>query len=163
MPPRIPLHPTLVRAAAPGAVSAVRPISSSSVRRAVPVNEDDPDGLNVDKDKEAADEFKTWLKGPGQNFKKPLYNEMNYVSSYDFKTWQRKGVDKDRMNNPFSLNPAFRSFPVLSDTLREAIYTRVVKKGRTVRSVSAELNVNMDRVAAVVRLKSIEKTWIEQV
>lgn len=107
------------------------------------------------------EEFEEWLRGPGLNFKKPLFNEMNYVSSYDTKTWKRK-ENVTKMHQPFPLNPAFRSFPVLSEELKDQIYARV-KGGKSVRIVSAELGVSMERVAAVVRLKEIEKRWIKEV
>ena len=64
---------------------------------------------------------------------------------------------------PFPLNKNFRSEPVLSEELKEEIYQRIVVKGSTVRIVSAELGVEMNRVGAVVRLKSVEKQWLEQV
>ena len=64
---------------------------------------------------------------------------------------------------PFPLNKQFRSEAVLSEELKEEIYNRIIVKGSTVRLVSAELGVEMKRVGAVVRLKSVEKQWIEKV
>ena len=64
---------------------------------------------------------------------------------------------------PFPLNPQFRSQAVLDEALREEIYARVQLQGKSVRTVSAELSVAMDRVAAVVRLKSVEKEWTKKV
>lgn len=64
---------------------------------------------------------------------------------------------------PFPLNRQFKSQPVLSDALRDEIYRRIVEEGQSVQVVSAELEVEMRRVGAVVRLKSVEKQWIEQV
>ena len=64
---------------------------------------------------------------------------------------------------PFPLNKHFRSEAVLSEELKEEIYNRVMVKGSTVRLVSAELGVEMRRVGAVVRLKSVEKQWIKKV
>jgi hypothetical protein len=60
---------------------------------------------------------------------------------------------------PFPLNRTFISQPVLSDELREEIWLRIMKDGKTVRDVSAELGVEMRRVGAVVRLKEVEKEW----
>jgi hypothetical protein len=60
---------------------------------------------------------------------------------------------------PFPLNRTFISQPVLSDELREEIWSRIMKEGKTVREVSAELGVEMRRVGAVVRLKEVEKEW----
>ncbi|KAI8938485.1 hypothetical protein NX059_004377 [Plenodomus lindquistii] len=63
---------------------------------------------------------------------------------------------------PFPLNPYFRSQPVLSEDLREAIYQRVKKDGATVSLASVEFGVSNERVGAVVRLKQMEKEWIAQ-
>lgn len=64
---------------------------------------------------------------------------------------------------PFAQNRQFRSQPVLSEEFKDEIYRRVVVLKTSVRSVSAILNVEMSRVGAVVRLKSVEKQWVEQV
>jgi hypothetical protein len=64
---------------------------------------------------------------------------------------------RDRV--PFPLNKYFVSQPVLSDELREEIWSRIMKDGKSVREVSAELKVEMSRVGAVVRLKEVEKEW----
>lgn len=64
---------------------------------------------------------------------------------------------------PFPLNEYFRSQPVLSEELREAIYNRVKKDGATVSLASVEFGVSNERVGAVVRLKQMEKEWIAQV
>lgn len=64
---------------------------------------------------------------------------------------------------PFPLNKFFRSQPVLSEELREAIYQSVVKEERTVALASVMYGVSNERVGAVVRLKQIEKEWIAQV
>jgi hypothetical protein len=64
---------------------------------------------------------------------------------------------------PFPLNQYFRSQPVLSEDLREAIYQRVKKDSATVSLASVEFGVSNERVGAVVRLKQMEKEWIAQV
>ena len=64
---------------------------------------------------------------------------------------------------PFPMNRQFRSQPVLSEEFREEIWKRVVVQGQSIRFVSTELNVEMSRVGAVVRLKSVEKQWQQQV
>ncbi|KAF3045206.1 hypothetical protein E8E12_010698 [Didymella heteroderae] len=63
---------------------------------------------------------------------------------------------------PFPLNQYFRSQPVLSEDLREAIYQRVKRDGATVSLASVEFGVSNERVGAVVRLKQMEKEWIAQ-
>lgn len=64
---------------------------------------------------------------------------------------------------PFPANKFFRSQPVLSEDLREAIYQRVKRDGATVALASVEFGVSNERVGAVVRLKQMEKEWIAQV
>lgn len=63
---------------------------------------------------------------------------------------------------PFPMNHHFRSQPVLSEDLREAIYQRVKRDGATVALASVEFGVSNERVGAVVRLKQLEKEWIAQ-
>ncbi|KZM23481.1 uncharacterized protein EKO05_0000256 [Ascochyta rabiei] len=63
---------------------------------------------------------------------------------------------------PFPLNQYFRSQPVLSEDLREAIYQRVKRDGATVSLASVEFGVSNERVGAVVRLKQMEKEWVAQ-
>lgn len=62
-------------------------------------------------------------------------------------------------DQPFPLNPQFRSQPVLSEESRQMIYDKVTVKGESLKAVSAELGVDVRRVAAVVRLKAVEKQW----
>lgn len=64
---------------------------------------------------------------------------------------------------PYPLNHNFRSQSVLSEGMREQIYTRIVEQGHSVTMVSTDLGVDMRRVAAVVRLKAIERDWVAQV
>ena len=64
---------------------------------------------------------------------------------------------------PFPMNRSFRSQAVLSEELKDAIWKRVMGEGKSVRDVSAALGVEMRRVAAVVRLKAVEKEWEKQV
>ena len=64
---------------------------------------------------------------------------------------------------PFPMNRQFRSQAVLSEELKDEIYHRVVTLGKGVKPVSAELGVEMSRIGAVVRLKSVEKEWVKQV
>lgn len=60
---------------------------------------------------------------------------------------------------PFPSNPLFVSEPVLSEHSREEIWRKVVQEGEAIKSVSANFGVDMRRVAAVVRLKEVEKAW----
>ncbi|KAF4965702.1 hypothetical protein FZEAL_10735 [Fusarium zealandicum] len=64
------------------------------------------------------------------------------------------------LDQPFPLNPLFRSQPVLDDTTRELIYEKVTRRGDSLKAVSAEMHIDVRRVAAVVRLKEVEKQWV---
>ena len=64
---------------------------------------------------------------------------------------------------PFPMNRQFRSQRVLSEELKDAIYERIMERGSIVQNVSAALSVEMNRVAAVVRLKAVEKQWEKEV
>ncbi len=64
---------------------------------------------------------------------------------------------------PFPQNQYFFSESVISEAVRETIWKKVMKDGKSVREVSVELGIEMRRVAAVVRLQEIEKEWIRKV
>lgn len=64
---------------------------------------------------------------------------------------------------PFPRNRHFKSQPVLSEEMKDEIWHQVVDLKKSVRTVSVDLNVEMSRVGAVVRLKAVEKQWVEQV
>jgi hypothetical protein len=64
---------------------------------------------------------------------------------------------------PYPLNTDFRSQSVLSEELREEIYKKIVAEKVDLSIVSALYGVDMRRVAAVVRLKTIEKNWVSEV
>lgn len=64
---------------------------------------------------------------------------------------------------PFPQNRQFRSQPVLSEEFKDEIWHQVVDLKKSVRAVSMDLNVEMSRVGAVVRLKAVEKQWVQQV
>ncbi|WPH03178.1 Hypothetical protein R9X50_00605400 [Acrodontium crateriforme] len=63
---------------------------------------------------------------------------------------------------PYPMNEHFRSQSVLSEELREQIYQQVAVVGLGVDTVASSFGVDMRRVAAVVRLKTIEKQWVGQ-
>lgn len=62
-----------------------------------------------------------------------------------------------KAREPFPLNPDFKSEAILSEELRLEIWKRVQVYDQSVRQVSADLNVEMRRVGAVVRLVEVEK------
>ena len=64
---------------------------------------------------------------------------------------------------PFPMNRLFRSQAVLSEELRDEIFRLWKEEGKTVRRISADMQVEMRRVGAVLRLKSVEEEWKNQV
>lgn len=64
---------------------------------------------------------------------------------------------------PYPQNAQFMSQPVLSVELRDEIFRRVKDEGLDVRTVSTQLGVAIERVGAVVRLKTVEEEWLKQV
>lgn len=66
-------------------------------------------------------------------------------------------------DQPFPNNPLFRSQSVLSDEMRNIIHRKVMVEGNPMKSVSEEMGVDVRRVAAVVRLKEVEKQWAKDV
>lgn len=95
-----------------------------------------------------------WLNTAGATYKNHVAGETNYLEN----PRSRGGPPK-----PFPNNENYTSEAVLSEELRNEIYTRVVKKKRSVRAVSAELGVEMKRIAAVVRLVELENRQKAQV
>lgn len=77
----------------------------------------------------------------------------------------RNGIPKERQSDlrPYPLNQNFSSQPVLSEELRNRIYEMVVEENFDLKSVSAAFGVDIRRVAAVARLKTIEKKWVSEV
>ncbi|KAL2180689.1 mitochondrial 37S ribosomal protein mS45 [Thermothelomyces heterothallicus CBS 202.75] len=99
--------------------------------------------------------FNEWMEGYGKQFKEPRWGEPNYISRIvTFSDFRQVSPDQ-----PFPNNPNFRSEPVLSERARELIWNAVMVKGMPLKAVSAQYHVDMRRVAAVVRMKEIEKRW----
>lgn len=114
-------------------------------------------------------------------FRHPVPNSTNYINAYDQygglirakglkpsrdrSRQQEQEIPKESLDDmmPYPMNRNFRSQHVLSEELRDEIYKRVVERGEDVRSVSASLQVEMGRVGAVVRLKTLEEDWVKEV
>lgn len=123
-----------------------------------------------------------WLATKGKVFRDPP-KAPNYLGAYDINGRPITSVNEEKSDNanndrkddgrpqqlsgsnlmPFPKNRTFRSQAVTSDDLREAVWSKVMKDGLSVSHVSAELGVEMNRVGAIVRLKEIEKEWVEKV
>ncbi|KAJ4386131.1 hypothetical protein N0V93_009023 [Gnomoniopsis smithogilvyi] len=91
--------------------------------------------------------FYQWQKKRGKSLAQHRPGKLNYISSGDNGTI------------PFPSNKFFQSQPVLSEASRELIHRRVSMDDEPIKVVSADLGVDHRRVAAVVRMKEIEKDW----
>lgn len=108
-----------------------------------------------------------WLDGPGENFRYPLPGSTNYLSAYDrrgrlFRDAATEPVSDNDLR-PFPLNKHFISESVLSEPLRQEVWRRVQVEGKSVRTVSVELGIEMRRVGAVVRLVELERQMRNEV
>ncbi|KAK0717239.1 eukaryotic mitochondrial regulator protein-domain-containing protein [Lasiosphaeria miniovina] len=103
-----------------------------------------------------------WLRGQGKKFKTAPDPDQpgpdgdtargngggpNYVGSFDG-------------TQVFRNNKLFKSEPVLSEKARDAIFSAVVEDQLPLKAVSQKFGVDMRRIAAVVRMRSIERNWI---
>jgi hypothetical protein len=133
-----------------------------------------------------------WLDKQGENFVEPLEGSTNYLNAYDNQGRLKRGagpaaddvgskdgkapggrkrasedppLPPESRNDfrPFPINPDFISQSVTSEELREAVWSKVMRDGMSVKAVSASMGVEMSRVGAIVRLKEIEKDWLSQV
>jgi len=90
-----------------------------------------------------------WLNRHGKRFEGQPKHPSNYLGPLP--------------NQPFPMNPLFRSQPVLNEEVREQIWHNVIVMKESLKAVSAVFNVDVRRVAAVVRMKEIEKMWQAEV
>lgn len=98
-----------------------------------------------------------WLNSKGAAYKHHIPGQTNYLPGF------REESGEGGSKHPFPSNRAFVSESVLSEELRNKVYDRVALHKASVRAVSAELGIDMRRVAAVVRLVELEKRQREQV
>ena len=99
---------------------------------------------------------------------KPRFDNSNAPKSADSKALEDAAVDDSSgdasMPRPvFPQNINFYSESILSEQLRMEVHKRVQIDKQSVRQVSAELNIDMRRVGAVVRLVEIEQRMRAQV
>lgn len=118
----------------------------------------------------------------GKNFRDPLPGSTNYLGAYNMNGELKRANNRDDSSEgtstkenkplpreqdsdlvPFPQNRAFRSERVVNEAMREDIWEKVMKDGQSVKTVSAQLGVEMSRVGAIVRLKEIEKEWVRRV
>ncbi|KAI0600695.1 eukaryotic mitochondrial regulator protein-domain-containing protein [Biscogniauxia sp. FL1348] len=97
--------------------------------------------------------FRSWIAGPGAVFKNHTPDSgPNYLKALTPGT--------SYGHHPFPINPSFRSHPVLDEKARETVWHKVMQEGEPIKAVSAEFGIDINRVAAIVRLKEVEKDWV---
>jgi len=133
------------------------PPSSSSPSLAAPFSTTTPRELT-------RNQRKFWYfirRGAGKKLR-TLANHQHDTTRYLGPLLRPEGA-KGKMLQPFATNPYFLSMPVLSWAARERIWENVMKAGLPLKAVSARYSVDVRRVAAVVRLKEMEKRMEENV
>ncbi|KAI1327004.1 eukaryotic mitochondrial regulator protein-domain-containing protein [Xylariaceae sp. FL0255] len=105
---------------------------------------------------EARKKFRDWEKNRGAPYRDHKPGQTNYLITRG----GGPGMASDgRQRHPYPENREYHSHPVLDDSSRELIWERVMREGETIKAVSAEFGVDIRRVAAIVRLKEVEKDW----
>ena len=105
-------------------------------------------------------QFKDWAESNKTVFRRPLAQPgTNYLG----RVIPTSDGQKPTPVMPFPTNPHFQSQRVLSEKARELIWREVMVQGTPIKAVSAKYFVDMRRVAAVVRMKQIEKKWTQEV
>lgn len=102
--------------------------------------------------------FAAWEATAGKQYYEHTTGEPNYL-----RTPKTMDIEDGPHRQVFPENRNFISQPVLCDRLKEEVW-RVVSKGKSsIRQVSVDFKIDIRRVAAVVRLKEIEKQWKAEV
>ncbi|KAI0975746.1 eukaryotic mitochondrial regulator protein-domain-containing protein [Xylaria arbuscula] len=152
MPPLIPTPPaaasSIIRASA-GTTTACRAARPSQV----PVVAAASFSTTVSRPKfsKARRMFREWESKDGRLYRRHTGNRPQYLSQ-----WQGEPSE----NRPFPINPHYTSAKVLDERARELVWKKIMRDGETIKAVSAEFGIDIRRVAAIVRLKEIEKDWI---
>ena len=143
MPPRVPVHSLHAGAEAASALACSSRAGTASTVRAFSSTP------SCQRSTLLRRKMRDWFKTEGRQYKR-----------------HTPGAGPQYLGNGakvFPNNPAFGSQPVLSEEARELIWEKIMRQGESIKAVSAELSVDMRRVAAVVRLKEVEKDWISKV
>ncbi|KAI1433688.1 eukaryotic mitochondrial regulator protein-domain-containing protein [Xylaria sp. CBS 124048] len=96
--------------------------------------------------------FRAWERDQGRLYRRPPPGKPVYLQSFG----------RGDGTRPFPLNRYFQSTRVLDEPSRELIWDKIVRGGDTIKAVSAEFGVDIRRVAAIVRLKEVEKEWVAE-
>lgn len=100
-------------------------------------------------------DFRAWEKAEGRVYRVGTPGQPVYLAT--------RGGNETSKTYPFPLNPQFKSTPVLDEKARELVWEKIMRDGEPIKAVSAELGIDIRRVAAIVRLKEVEKDWIAKV
>ncbi|KAI0021423.1 eukaryotic mitochondrial regulator protein-domain-containing protein [Xylariomycetidae sp. FL0641] len=103
--------------------------------------------------------FRAWIATEGKEFKRHNMDRPKYVTFLLDRKDKETGELRPSLK-VFKQNKTFTSKPVLDESSRELIWSRVMQNGESIKAVSAEFGVDIRRVAAVVRLKEVEKDWV---
>ncbi|KAI1131032.1 eukaryotic mitochondrial regulator protein-domain-containing protein [Nemania abortiva] len=151
MPPLLPTPaavtaaPSIIRASAGAARCAVQPSQAPLAAASFSTTAPRP------KFSKGRRVFRAWESNQGRLFRRHKPGQTKYLTSTG---------DDEPSNQPFPMNPMFKSNKVLDDKSRELIWEKIMRDGETIKAVSAEFGVDIRRVAAIVRLKEVEKDWI---
>lgn len=154
MPPRIPTNPSASSASALVRNSFASPCTSQSLPggragfSTTPIRERSTNLRRA---------FLEWTRKVASHYRRPNSEGPSYLIN-----GRPSPASRNRLR-PFPLNRNFQSESVLNDQARELIWGKVMRKGESLKAVSAELGVDLTRVAAVVRLKEVEKDWVSKV
>ena len=103
--------------------------------------------------------FIDFLNKRGSRYRRHIPGQTNYVET----PRTVENIAENQTDKPFPINPLFVSMPVLDDAAREVIWRKIMKEGESIKAVSALYGVDIRRVAAIVRLKEVEKDWESRV
>jgi len=157
MPPRVPIPataaaPSLIRTSA-NATCCLAQTKPSQVSVAAKFSTTASSSFRI-KYTKARRQFFEWLDNEGQQHRHHNTPGPNYLTRFG---------EERNVSRPFRFNPHFISTRVLSEESRELIWRKVMRQGETIKAVSAEYGIDIRRVAAVVRLKEVEKDWLAKV
>lgn len=103
--------------------------------------------------------FAVWEAGPAKRYYEHTPGRPNYVARS-----KTDGRDENTLGDPvFPQNQKFLSQPVLSYPLKQAVWRAVSTGESSIRQASVDFKIDIRRVAAVIRLKEIEKQWRTEV
>lgn len=80
-------------------------------------------------------------------------------------SFSRSGMDSKRNPalHPFPQNLHCRTASIISDDLKQQIYSEVVEVGALTQEIAHKYGIKIARVEAIVKLQQIEKSWREEV